>query len=108
MPFSATDVGVVESIAASAGVCLHKALLFGDLKRAQRKTGALLEMVQATASSKGTFDVVEGILESVSRALRAVRASLFLFDAPAGELQCLVSDTDLEDVRVPTRRGIAG
>jgi len=33
VPFSAMDVGVVESIAASAGVCLHKALLFGDLRR---------------------------------------------------------------------------
>jgi len=54
------------------------------------------------------MDVVDGILQSLRKALHAVRASLFLFDSPAEALQCLVSDADLEKVRIPVSRGIAG
>jgi len=108
MPFSEMDVRVVESIAASAGVCLHKALLFGDLHRAQRKTTALLDMVQSTASNKGALDIVDDILDSLRKATRAVRVAVYIHDAPARELLCLVANDDLEQTRRSVTCGVAG
>mgnify|MGYP002385948493 CR=1 FL=1 len=106
-PFLDADMAVVESLVVSAGVCYHKAMMFADILRAQRKAEALLEVVKATTSERHFFPLVRRVVAAAYHALGADRVAVFLVDAPHRELWCAAS-SDIEGWRISINTGLAG
>lgn len=94
IPFSEDDMAIVESIAASAGVTLHKAILFSEINRARRKTDALFQIVQATSRESHFYVLLEKIVNALNHAVQADRLSLFIVNSVTSNLWCAVSTED--------------
>jgi GAF domain-containing protein len=106
-PFTAADIAVAESLAVSAGVCFHKAMMFADILRAQRKAEALLEIVKATTSEKNFFLMLQRMVGAAYHSLGADRITVFLVDAPRRELWCAES-RDIGGWRISMNTGLVG
>jgi adenylate cyclase len=80
-----------------------------ELADAYRQQSSLLEIAEAIGSQLGLVPLIQRVLEEVSKLLEADRASLYLVDRERKELWTKVAQgLDVQEIRVPMDRGIAG
>ena len=80
-----------------------------ELADAYRQQSSLLEIAEAVGSQLGLVPLIQRVLEEVSKLLEADRASLYLVDRERKELWTKVAQgLDVQEIRVPMDRGIAG
>jgi len=111
-PFGADDEAILAAVAACAGNVLHKSVLIDAALAAQRKASALLDMASAARHIREDSHVnlpslIERIMLSVYRVMRADRVSLYLCDNRTRELWCCISK-DYKGARIPFGVGIIG
>ena len=105
--FHRNDIELLESIATSFGVCLHKWMLFSEISRAQRKTATLLEIIKTTSMQADLSRFVRRMIHSLYKAIHADKITLFLVDNPRKALQAVVSK-DIRGQRLYLDQGICG
>ena len=77
----------------------------GDLKGFR----ALLKVVQALQAEKDLDRLLELIISSITRVLRAERSTLFLYDAESDTLcDKIAQESHINHIRLPMGKGIAG
>jgi len=70
---------------------------------------ALLKVVQALQAEKDLDRLLELIISSITRVLRAERSTLFLYDAERNELcDKIAQESHINHIRLPMGKGIAG
>ncbi len=108
--FAKEDVTIVQAIAESAGVALHKAKLLDSIVNEQRKNKSLISVMKAVNKSKDNVDeLVQNLVAVAYDIIEVDRVTLFLVDEAAGELICTVTkDKNFEGARIPVGKGIAG
>lgn len=108
-PFTASDVQLLEGMAAHTAVALRTAQLLEGLARGQRMTAALLDIVQSSATNKPMSALVEQIVGAAYTLLDCERVSLYLVDSVKQELWMAVAkDSDAVGTRIPIGHGLAG
>ncbi|GIX40733.1 MAG: serine phosphatase [Leptospiraceae bacterium] len=85
----------------------HLIRLYQDI---EKKLYSLLEVSNIINSSKKLEDMIQNILESATKVLRAESASVFLVDIYTGELvfDIITGDSNLKGIRIPKGKGIVG
>eukprot|EP01029_Cantina_marsupialis_P010294 TRINITY_DN2343_c0_g1_i1.p1 TRINITY_DN2343_c0_g1~~TRINITY_DN2343_c0_g1_i1.p1 ORF type:complete len:1150 (+),score=214.32 TRINITY_DN2343_c0_g1_i1:145-3594(+) len=107
-PFTAEDELLIECVADSAGIALHKTELFTETLRQKRKNEALVKALKAVNSGDEDVDSLIGnILDLGYSVIEADKVSMFLVDEANQELWCRVSK-DAKGIRVPFGKGIVG
>jgi len=108
--WSEEDSLILQSIAESAGVALHKGKLLRDVMNEQKKNKSLIAVMKTINKFQDNVD--EQIKELVAITYQMIdveRVTLFLVDEVRKELICTVSkDKDFEGTRLPIGNGIAG
>jgi diguanylate cyclase (GGDEF)-like protein len=107
--FDADDLRVLEVLAGHASVALENARLYEAQRREAESANALLEFTRELSDAKGIAEVAERVVEGSARILSSPSASVWLQDAPTGDLICLARRTEgvsPEDEEDPIR--IAG
>jgi diguanylate cyclase (GGDEF)-like protein len=89
--FDADDLRVLEVLAGHASVALENARLYEAQKRAAESATALLEFARDIAAAEGIAEVAERVVRGSARILSSPSASLWLQDAPTGDLMRLAS-----------------
>ncbi|MCS7204855.1 MAG: SpoIIE family protein phosphatase [Leptospiraceae bacterium] len=76
----------------------------------QKKFYSLLEVSNIINSSKKLEEMIQNVLESAAKVLRAESASLFLIDKQTGDLvfDIITGKSNLKGIRIPKGKGIAG
>lgn len=85
----------------------HLIQLYQDI---EKKLYALLEVSNIINSSKKLEDMIQNVLESATKVLRAESASVFLLDIDTGELvfDIITGESNLKGIRIPKGKGIVG
>eukprot|EP01138_Halocafeteria_seosinensis_P014627 gb/GECG01014932.1/.p1 GENE.gb/GECG01014932.1/~~gb/GECG01014932.1/.p1 ORF type:complete len:1457 (+),score=166.57 gb/GECG01014932.1/:1-4371(+) len=105
--FNRNDIELLESIAASSGVCLDKAMMFAEISKAHRRTATLLEIIKTTSMQADLSRFVRRMIQSLYKAIHADRVTLFLVDKPRNALQA-VESRDIRGQRLSLKHGICG
>lgn len=112
-PFTPQDVALLEGMAAHTAVALRNAQMLETLRRNQKTTAALLDIVQSSATDdnkKPMSVLVDQIVQAAYTLLDCERVTLFLVDAVKQELWiALAKDSDhTTGARIPIGHGLAG
>ena len=101
--FSKDDATIIQAIADSAGVALHKARLRGKVTSEQRKNKSLISVMKAVHQSKDNVDLLVNNLVSVAYDIIEVEfVNLFIADESSKSLICTVSKIEeIEGNRFP-------
>jgi len=107
-----SDVAILQAVAATAGNVLHKIMLLDNTLTAQRRASALLDLANASRHIREDSHVhlpnlIERLMLSVYKIMRADRVSLYLADNDKRELWCCISK-DYKGSRIPFGTGIIG
>ena len=108
--WSEEDSSLLQSIAESAGVALHKAELLSDILNEQKMNKSLISVMKTMNKHKDDVDEqIKELVEITYDIISVERVTLFLVDDVREELICAVSkDKDFEGTRLPIGNGIAG
>ncbi|GMH58501.1 hypothetical protein TrST_g1030 [Triparma strigata] len=108
--FGEEDELIVQSIADSAGVALHKANLLENIKCEQKKNKSLISVMKAVNQSKDNMDALVNNLVAVAYDIIEVdKVTLYLVDDTDQTLMCTVSGfKDLEGNRYSFGKNVAG
>jgi diguanylate cyclase (GGDEF)-like protein len=85
--FDDDDVRLLEVLAGHAAVALENASLYESARREAERATALLEFSRQLAKAEGIDEVADRIVELSARAIGAPRASVWLQDAAADDVQ---------------------
>lgn len=101
--FSREDATIIQAIADSAGVALHKARLRSKVTSEQRKNKSLISVMKAVHQSKDNVDLLVKNLVSVAYDIIEVElVNLFIADKSSQSLICTVSKIEeIEGHRYP-------
>jgi HD-GYP domain-containing protein (c-di-GMP phosphodiesterase class II) len=84
--FDEDDVRLLEVLAGHAAVALENASLYEAARREAERATALLEFSRQLSSAEGMDAVIDRIVELSARTLGSPRATVWLQDAPGGEI----------------------
>lgn len=84
--FDEDDLRLLEVLAGHAAIALENARLYDAQRREAESAKALLEFGRKLAMAEGLDDVLERVVEGAAQLLNAPHASLWLQDAPQGDL----------------------
>jgi len=105
--FTPEDCSILENMAVSAGIILHKSRLYDEAVFADRKSRALMNLVKA-ASVEGSLEtIINGIAKVAYEALNCDRVTIYFVDQTKEEIYCVVCK-DVQGWCLPLGRGIAG
>ncbi len=76
--FGDSDVRLVTTVAASVGVAIENARLFGEIQRRRRESDALAEVGRELSSTLDLPTVLEGVARSALDLLAADASAIFL------------------------------
>uniref|UniRef100_A0A7S2SMQ8 PDEase domain-containing protein n=1 Tax=Mucochytrium quahogii TaxID=96639 RepID=A0A7S2SMQ8_9STRA len=110
--FTPMDKMLLESIASTTGCVIHQILLVDQALTAQRKASALLDLANASRYTREDSHIhmpnlINRLVMSVYKIMRADRVSLYLCDTVKRELWCCISK-DYLGSRIPFGVGIIG
>ena len=108
--FSNEDSVVVNAIGDGAGVALHRARLYDNIRAEQRKNDSMIRCMRAVKNSGDSIEKLMHNLVSVAYDIIEVQnVTLFLVDSAGGRLLCTVSkDDSQEGLKYPIGEGIIG
>ncbi len=95
--FSADDVRLLETLAASMSVTLQNARLFDETQRRTRETAALLEVGRDLSSSLELATVMDRIARHAKDLLRAASSAIFLPEHGTGNYRAIVAVGDMAE-----------
>jgi GAF domain-containing protein len=93
--FTREDEGLMMTLARSAGQILRKAQLFSALLVEQRKTKALMAILQAEESEVSIENLLERILQTAFDVLPCMKVALYFVDNVREDLYALVADAPI-------------
>jgi dual 3',5'-cyclic-AMP and -GMP phosphodiesterase 11 len=105
--FTHEDQNILEAMAASAGLILHKAQLYEDAVVAETKSRALMNLVKASSTEGSIHDIISSVVRVAYDAVCADRVTIYFVDHVKSELWCIVSK-DEEGWQLPLGSGLAG
>ena len=80
-----------------------------DVERSLTELGHFLDPSGVEEVGTGIEGLIESLVHSASKIIDADRASLFLIDAPTGELWSKVAEgAEIREIRVPRGQGVSG
>ena len=110
--FSANDVRLLTTIAASVGAGLENARLFAEVQRREREAVALAEVGRNLSSTLDLSAVLEGIARHARELLSASSSAIFLPEPDGRTHRAIVAQGEfaarLMDTVVESGRGIIG
>jgi NtrC-family two-component system sensor histidine kinase KinB len=110
--FTDDHLALVKAIADQAGVAVVNARLYAKSQQRARVMTALAESAAVITASLNLEEVLQGILEQITQALRVELVSLALIDFPTQELEFYAStgedSQDLVGKRLQLGEGVAG
>ncbi len=95
--FSADDVRLLETLAASMSVTLQNARLFDETQRRTRETAALLEVGRDLSSSLDLPTVMDRIARHAKDLLRAASSAIFLPEHGTANYRAIVAVGDMAE-----------
>ena len=109
--FTADDIQVAESFAASAAGVIESSIAIDDWKkqveRAQKRSNNLLKVGKSLSNATSTEDISKLIMTSAKELLEADRCTLYLWDETHTNLQSYHTDASAE-MSITSAVGIAG
>jgi sigma-B regulation protein RsbU (phosphoserine phosphatase) len=110
--FDGHDLEVFSSLADQIAVALENSRLFSRLKKKTLETEILLEVEKSLSSSLNLSELLELILDSLSKVVRYDAGAIFLIDREKGEIEHIKTrgfDPALEpDLHLKIGEGLAG
>ncbi|HVF64569.1 MAG TPA: GAF domain-containing protein, partial [Casimicrobiaceae bacterium] len=110
--FGASQVRLLETVAASMGVAMENARLFDESQRRTRETAALAEVGRELSSSLDLDTVLDRIAHHAKDLLGAENSAIFLPDADGTSYQAIVAigeaAREISATAIEVGRGIIG
>lgn len=107
--FNENDLNIVKSLTEHAAVAIQSKLTLLAVERAHEKELRFLEAISRVSTEIQLPSLLEKIINTVTRALNAERATLFINDFKTNELYTEASiGLETKEIRFPNHLGIAG
>jgi len=110
--YSASEVRLLETIAASIGVALQSARLFDETARRARETSALNEVGRDISSTLDAPTIMERIADHARELLNSEASAIYLPDAAGENFQAIAATGSIaEEIKadtIPAGEGIIG
>ncbi|KAH3756086.1 3'5'-cyclic nucleotide phosphodiesterase family protein [Pelomyxa schiedti] len=105
--FTKEDEELLKAFSIFCGVTLHNSNLYQKAIEAQKRSHALLDIVQALSTDAEIGHLMSTIMKRARELIDADRASLFILDPKSKELRSHVAD-GTDQIIVPTSSSIVG